>query len=286
VPSGGLLLIVVLGVAAIALVAWLLARSTRQGYALCLVSIAVYAFLYVPLVIVIVFSFNDSKLNAEWVGFTLSWYKTLFADQDMLRAAGNSVLIAVVASICATILGTMAGIAMHRYRTRVLPFMVLTPVAMPEILLGVSLLIFFIQVVGTELNLLTVIIAHVTFCIGFVAIIVRARLAGMDESIFEAARDLGASPWQTFRLITLPLIMPGVVAGALMAFTLSIDDFVITFFTAGVGVSTLPLQIYSMIKIAVTPEVNAISTLLMALTLVMIVVAGKLAPDALRGKAD
>jgi len=286
VPSGGLLLIVVLGVAAIALVAWLLARSTRQGYALCLVSIAVYAFLYVPLVIVIVFSFNDSKLNAEWVGFTLSWYKTLFADQDMLRAAGNSVLIAVVASICATILGTMAGIAMHRYRTRVLPFMVLTPVAMPEILLGVSLLIFFIQVIGTELNLLTVIIAHVTFCIGFVAIIVRARLAGMDESIFEAARDLGASPWQTFRLITLPLIMPGVVAGALMAFTLSIDDFVITFFTAGVGVSTLPLQIYSMIKIAVTPEVNAISTLLMALTLVMIVVAGKLAPDALRGKAD
>ena len=125
-----------------------------------------------------------------------------------------------------------------------------------------------------------------TFCIGFVAIIVRARLAGMDESIFEAARDLGASPWSTFRLITLPLIMPGVIAGALMAFTLSIDDFVITFFTAGVGVSTLPLQIYSMIKIAVTPEVNAISTLLMALTLVMIVVAGRLAPDALRGKAD
>jgi len=286
VPSAGLLAIVALGAIAIALGAWLLSRSTRQGYALCLVSIAVYAFLYVPLAIVVLFSFNDSKLNAEWVGFTVAWYKTLFADQDMLRAAGNSLLIALVASLCATILGTMAGIAMHRYRTRVLPFMVLTPVAMPEILLGVSLLIFFIQVVGTELNLLTVIIAHVTFCIGFVAIIVRARLAGMDESIFEAARDLGASPWNTFRLVTLPLIMPGVVAGALMAFTLSIDDFVITFFTAGVGVSTLPLQIYSMIKIAVTPEVNAISTLLMALTLVMIVVAGKLAPDALRGKAD
>jgi len=286
VPSSGLLSIIALGMVAIALAAWLLSRATRQGYAVCLVSIAVYAFLYVPLAIVVLFSFNDSKLNAEWVGFTLSWYKTLFADQDMLRAAGNSVLIAVVASLCATVLGTMAGIAMHRYRTRVLPFMVLTPVAMPEILLGVSLLIFFIQVVGTELNLLTVIIAHITFCIGFVAIIVRARLAGMDESIFEAARDLGASPWQTFRLVTLPLIMPGVIAGALMAFTLSIDDFVITFFTAGVGVSTLPLQIYSMIKIAVTPEVNAISTLLMALTLVMIVVAGRLAPDALRGKAD
>ena len=285
-PSGGLLLILVLGAIAIALGAWLLSRATRQGYAISLVSSAVYAFLYVPLAIVVLFSFNDSKLNAEWVGFTLSWYKTLFADQDMLRAAGNSLLIAVVASLVATVLGTMAGIAMHRYRTRLLPFMVLTPVAMPEILLGVSLLIFFIQVVGTELNLLTVIIAHITFCIGFVAIVVRARLAGMDESIFEAARDLGASPWQTFRLVTLPLIMPGVIAGALMAFTLSIDDFVITFFTAGVGVSTLPLQIYSMIKIAVTPEVNAISTLLMVLTLFMIVVAGKLAPDALRGQAD
>ena len=203
----------------------------------------------------------------------------------MLHAAANSLLIAVVASALATVLGTMAGIAMHRFKSRLLPFMTLTPVAMPEILLGVSLLIFFISVFGEEsLSLLTVIIAHTTFCIGFVAIIVRARLAGMDESIFEAARDLGATPWQTFRLVTLPLIMPGVVAGALMAFTLSIDDFVITFFTAGAGVPTLPLTIYTMIKIAVTPEVNAVSTLLMLLTLTMIVLAGKIAPDVLRGK--
>ena len=166
-----------------------------------------------------------------------------------------------------------------------------TPVAMPEILLGVSLLIFFLNAlrpalasVGIEfdLGLLTVVVAHVTFCIGFVAIIVRARLAGMDESIFEAARDLGATPWRTFRLITLPLIMPGVIAGALMSFTLSIDDFVITFFTSGVGTKTLPLEIYTMIKVAVTPEVNAVSTLLMLLTLAMIVVAGRIAPDALR----
>ena len=190
-----------------------------------------------------------------------------------------------MSSALATVLGTMAGIAMHRFRSRLLPFMTLTPVAMPEILLGVSLLIFFITVFGEEsLSLLTVIVAHTTFCIGFVAIIVRARLAGMDESIFEAARDLGATPWQTFRLVTLPLIMPGVIAGALMAFTLSIDDFVITFFTAGAGVPTLPLTIYTMIKIAVTPEVNAVSTLLMLLTLTMIVLAGKIAPDVLRGK--
>jgi len=203
----------------------------------------------------------------------------------MLHAAANSLLIALVSSALATVLGTMAGIAMHRFRSRLLPFMTLTPVAMPEILLGVSLLIFFITVFGEEsLSLLTVIIAHTTFCIGFVAIIVRARLAGMDESIFEAARDLGATPWQTFRLVTLPLIMPGVIAGALMAFTLSIDDFVITFFTAGAGVPTLPLTIYTMIKIAVTPEVNAVSTLLMLLTLTMIVLAGRIAPDTLRAK--
>jgi spermidine/putrescine transport system permease protein len=257
----------------------------RRSPLLWAASLAVYAFLYVPLVVVVVFSFNDSKLNAEWVGFTLDWYRKLAGNGEMLHAAGNSLLIALVSSALATVLGTMAGIAMHRFRSRVLPFMTLTPVAMPEILLGVSLLIFFISVFGEEsLSLLTVIIAHTTFCIGFVAIIVRSRLAGMDESIFEAARDLGATPWQTFRLVTLPLIMPGVIAGALMAFTLSIDDFVITFFTAGAGVPTLPLTIYTMIKIAVTPEVNAVSTLLMLLTLTMIVLAGKIALDVLRGK--
>ncbi len=258
----------------------------RKSWWLYGVSIAVYAFLYIPLAIVVIFSFNDSKLNAEWVGFTLNWYRTLAGDSEMLHAAFNSLSIAVTASLCATVLGTMAGIAMHRYRPRLLPFMVLTPVAMPEILLGVSLLIFFISIFGEEsLSLLTVVIAHITFCIGFVAIVVRARLAGMDNSIFEAARDLGATPWETFKKVTLPLIMPGVVASALMAFTLSIDDFVITFFTSGVGVKTLPLQIYSMIKIAVTPEVNAVSTLLLTLTLGMIAIAGKLAPDALRGES-
>jgi spermidine/putrescine transport system permease protein len=249
-------------------------------------AIAVYAFLYLPLSVVVAFSFNDSKLSAEWVGFTLDWYRKLFADDEMLAAAWNSLLIAVIASAVATVLGTMAGIAIHRYRMRVLLFMVLTPVAMPEILLGVSLLIFFISVFGADaLSLATVVIAHITFCIGFVAIIVRARLADMDEAIFEAARDLGATPWQTFRLVTLPLIMPAVIAGALMAFTLSIDDFVITFFTAGVGVKTMPITIYTMIKTAVTPEVNAVSTLLMVLTLGLIVLASRLAPDALKARA-
>jgi spermidine/putrescine transport system permease protein len=245
----------------------------------------VYAFLYIPLIVVVIFSFNNSKLNAEWVGFTFDWYRVLFNNEGMLIAARNSLFIAAMATLLATVLGTMAGIAIHRFRLRFLPFMTITPLAMPEILLGVSLLIFFISAFGENaLSLLTVIIAHTTFCIGFVAIIVRARLTGMDESVFEAARDLGATPWQSFRLITLPLIKPAMIAGALISFTLSIDDFVITFFTAGAGVPTLPLTIYTMIKIAVTPEVNALSTLMMLLTLILIIVATKVAPDLFRSK--
>ncbi|RTL03132.1 MAG: ABC transporter permease subunit [Neisseriaceae bacterium] len=244
-------------------------------------AIAVYAFLYLPLAIVIIYSFNDSKLNAEWVGFTFKWYELLFNDGPMLQAAWNSLVIATATSFFATIFGTLAGLAMHKYKLRLLPVLVLTPLALPEILMGVSLLIFFV-LLNMTLGMVSITLAHISFCIGFVAIVVRSRLAGMDESLVEAARDLGASPLDAFRLVTLPLIMPGVIAGALMAFTLSIDDFVITFFTAGAGASTLPLQIYSMIKIAVTPEVNAISTLLMLLTLALIVAASKLAPGAFR----
>ena len=279
--------------AAAAALGWRGTRRSLPAFWLWFASLLAYAFLYIPLAIVVIFSFNDSKLNAEWVGFTLDWYRRLAADESMLGAAFNSLSIALVASGAATVLGTMAGIAMHRFRSKLLPFLVFTPVAMPEILLGVSLLIFFLNVaqpglaaVGVEfdLGLGTVVLAHITFSIGFVAIIVRARLAGLDDSIFEAARDLGATPWQTFRMVTWPLILPGVVAGGLMAFTLSIDDFVITFFTAGVGTKTLPLEIYTMIKVAVTPEVNAVSALLMLLTLAMIVIAGRVAPDALRAK--
>jgi spermidine/putrescine transport system permease protein len=253
----------------------------RRPLGLWLVALFVYAFLYVPLIIVVVYSFNDSQLNAEWVGFTLDWYRKLFHDDEMLRAAGNSLMIALVASAVSTLLGTMAGFAMHRYKLKLLPLLVLTPIAIPEILVGVSLLIFFVML-NITLGLVSITLAHIAFCIGFVAIVVRSRLSGMDESLTEAARDCGATPMQAFRLVTLPLIMPGVVAGALMAFTLSIDDFVITFFTAGANASTLPLQIYSMIKIAVTPEVNAVSTLLMGLTLLLIIIASKLAPNALR----
>ncbi len=246
-------------------------------------AVAGYVFLYAPLAIVVAYSFNDSTMNAQWVGFTLDWYRKLFRNQDMLVAARNSLVIGLTASAVATALGTMAGYAMYRWRLRLLPLLVLAPIAIPEILMGVSLLLFFVMI-NLTLGMLSITLAHVAFCIGFVAIVVRARLAGLDESLVEAARDLGATPWQAFRLVTLPLIMPGVVAGALMAFTLSIDDFVITFFTAGPDSRTLPLAIYTMVKITVTPEVNAVSTLLMLLTLVLILVASRLSPGAMRGR--
>jgi spermidine/putrescine transport system permease protein len=255
----------------------------RRSPWLWLAGFLAYAFLYAPLVIVVAYSFNDSRLNAEWVGFTLSWYEKLFGNEKMLKAAWNSLVIGLTASAVSTVLGTMAGYAMYRYRMRMLPVLVLAPIAIPEILMGVSLLIFFVML-NITLGMVSIVLSHIAFCVGFVAIVVRSRLAGMDESLTEAARDLGATPWQAFRLVTLPLIMPGVVAGALMAFTLSIDDFVITFFTAGVGSSTLPLQIYTMVKIAVTPEVNAVSTLLMLLTLALILIASKLSPGALRSQ--
>ncbi|HXZ47682.1 MAG TPA: ABC transporter permease subunit [Usitatibacter sp.] len=256
--------------------------SARAGPALWAAALAAYGFLYLPLAVVVIFSFNDSALNAGWVGFTTSWYAKLLRDGDMLRAAGNSLAIATASAAISTVLGAMAGIAMQRWRMPWLPALVMTPVAMPEILLGVSLLLFFRQVLDLTLGFFSILAAHVTFSIGFVALIVRVRVAGLDPALLEAARDLGATPWKAFGRVMLPLIAPALVAGLLLAFTLSIDDFVITFFVAGVGVKTLPLQIYSMIKVAVTPEVNAVSTLLMALNLGVVLAALRAAPDLLR----
>ena len=242
----------------------------RRPYLLWSATALVYLFLYVPLVIVVLYSFNDSRLNAEWVGFTLDWYRKLFGNRDMLQAAANSLVIALVSASVATLLGTLAGVALHRFKLRVLPLLVLTPIAIPELLMGVSLVIFFIGL-NMSLGMLSVTLAHITFSVGFVALVVQARMSGMDESLTEAARDLGATPWQSFRLVTLPLIMPGIVAGALMAFTLSIDDFVISYFTSGTT-QTLPIYIYSMTRRRISPEINALSTVLFAAVLVLLVI--------------
>lgn len=238
----------------------------------------VYLFLYIPLIILIVYSFNDSRVNVGWVGFTLKWYKALMHDRQLIDAAINSVIIASIASTVSVILGTFAGVALHKYKVPLLSTLVMIPVAAPELLVGVSLLLFFL-LINFTLGMASIILAHIAFCLSFVTIAVKTRMHGMDDSLVDAARDLGASPTKAFFLVLIPTILPGVIAGWLMAFTLSLDDFVITFFTAGVGSSTLPLAIYSMLKMGVTPEVNAASTVIILCTLILTSVATKLSPQ-------
>lgn len=238
----------------------------------------VYLFLYAPIAVLVVFSFNTARQTAMWDGFTLDWYRKLLGNDVLLRSVRNSLLVAGITTAVATVLGTLAALALGRYDfrgrrgTRALLYL---PVIMPEVVLGAALLTFF-GAVELRLSLWTVVIAHVVFSVSYVAIVVRARLSGLDPSLEEAARDLGAGPFETFRRVTLPLILPGIVASALLVFTLSIDDYVVTSFVAGVGSTTLPLHIYSMLKVGVTPEVNAVSTLLLAVTIVLIVLAHRL----------
>ncbi|AUR51937.1 ABC transporter permease [Aquella oligotrophica] len=252
--------------------------SNKISKSLRVTGTLVYLFLYLPLIVLIVYSFNDSRVNVGWVGFTLKWYKVLFADKQLINAAINSLIIALIASTVSVILGTLAGVALHKYKVPLLSTLVMIPVAAPELLVGVSLLLFFI-LINFTLGMASITLAHIAFCVSFVTIAVKTRMHGMDNSLLDAARDLGASPVKSFFLILIPTILPGVIAGWLMAFTLSIDDFVITFFTAGVGSSTLPLAIYSMLKMGVTPEVNAASTIIILVTLVLTSVATKLSPQ-------
>jgi spermidine/putrescine transport system permease protein len=237
-----------------------------------------FLFLYIPLIVLILYSFNDSRINVGWVGFTLKWYKVLFADKQIVDAAINSLLIAITASGISVVLGTLAGVALHKYKVPLLSSLVMVPVAAPELLVGVSLLLFFL-LINFTLGYASIILAHTAFSISFVTIAVKSRMFGMDDSIIDAARDLGASPLKAFYLVLIPNILPGIIAGGLMAFTLSVDDFVITFFTAGVGSSTLPLAIYAMLKMGVTPEVNAASTIIILFTLCLASIATKLSPQ-------
>jgi spermidine/putrescine transport system permease protein len=222
-----------------------------------------FAYLYLPIVILIIFSFNTQKLNIRWEGFTLNWYNVLFHDSNVLQATKNTLIVAVVSTFFATIIGTMAALALQRYRFpgyTLAESTLYIPVIIPEVVMGIALLILFV-LLKFKLGLLTITLAHIAFNIPFVALVVRARLHGFDRSIEEAAMDLGANELVTFWRVTLPTILPGVLSGALLAFTLSLDDYVITYFTAGPGSTTLPLRIFSMVRFAVTPEVNALSAL-------------------------
>ncbi len=238
----------------------------------------VYLFLYAPIGILVLFSFNRTSQTAVWQGFTLDWYRSLLHNDLILASVRNSLIVGLATTAVATVLGTLVALALGRYEFRgqgLTKNLLYLPIIIPEIVIGAALVTFF-GVAGLRLSLTTVVIAHVVFSISYVAIVVRARLSGFDRSLEEAALDLGARPLQTFIRVTLPLILPGIVSGALLVFTVSIDDYVITSFVAGVGATTLPLQIYSMLKVGVTPEVNAVSTLLLAVTVVLIVAAQRL----------
>ncbi|MEN9214115.1 MAG: ABC transporter permease [Gloeomargarita sp. DG02_3_bins_56] len=259
---------------------------------------AVLGFIYLPIVILVVYSFNNSRFTGVWQGFTWNWYRLLltgsggtfpetvgFGRYGLLAALGNSLVVAAVTTVVATGLGTALALGLERVRWpgRVaVEALVLLPLVIPEIAQGVSLLVFFTGVFRLwqqwgggqlTLGLPTVTIGHITFAISFVTLVVRARLAALDPRWEEAAMDLGANPWQTLWRITLPWLTPAVVSGALLVFTLSLDDFVVTFFTAGIGATTLPVFVYGMIKFSVTPAINAISTLMLLASTLLVVLA-------------
>jgi putrescine transport system permease protein len=242
-----------------------------------------YAFLYIPIASLIVYSFNDSRLVTVWGGFSTRWYAALLENDQLLTAAGRSLQIAAANATAALALGTLAAVALarfRRFRGRTL-FVVLAgaPLVMPDVMLGLASLLLFVameQALGWPAGrgMTTITLAHITFSLAYVAVIVQSRLVRMDASLEEAALDLGARPWKVFFVITLPLIAPALVAGWLLAFTLSLDDLVIASFTSGPGSSTLPMVVYSSVRLGVTPEINALATIIVALVTIGVLAAG------------
>jgi spermidine/putrescine transport system permease protein len=245
----------------------------------------VTVFLYAPLITLMIFSFNDSRRNIVWRGFTLDYYEKAFNNASLIEAFTNSLVIAAFATVISVILGTMAAIALWRFRfpgKTAFAATMAVPIVVPEICMGVGMLVFFARILPWPhdlpwpFNLGAIIIAHVSFCFPFVAVVVRARLGSFNRELEEAAKDLGASEWRMLRDVLIPHLKPSLIAGALLAFTLSLDDFVITFFTSGPDTITFPVKIYSMVRFSVTPEVNAASTILIVLTVLLTFFALKL----------
>ena len=250
--------------------------SAGRNRPLSAFAILVYGFLFAPIVVLIIFSFNNARRVFIWRGFTTEWYGKLFANDDLLEAVFVTFRVAAVAVVVSTIIGAALGLGLARLRGRSrapAEMLLLLPMVTPEIVMGLSLLLFFRQLIDSDGSFGQLSIAHVTFCISYVAITVRARAAGMDPQLEEAARDLGDSALGALRHVTLPLIMPAVIAGALLAFALSFDDYVVTVFNSGIGTTTLPLYIYSAIKFGVSPEINAISTIIVAITAIVLFLA-------------
>jgi spermidine/putrescine transport system permease protein len=238
-------------------------------------------FFYLPIFVLVLYSFNSSRFGGSWTGWSLHWYRQLYREREIWQALTNSLVIAFSATAVSVVLGTTAAIALHRFSSRLQKFhytLIYTPLVVPEILMGISLLLFF-AALNLELGLFTIFLAHVTFCISYVTMVVLGRLQDFDYTIVEAAQDLGAGWWATLWRVLLPLLMPGIVAGGLLAFTLSIDDFVITFFVAGPGSTTLPIRIYSMIKHGTPPLINALSSILLLITFLAVFFSQKLTKE-------
>jgi spermidine/putrescine transport system permease protein len=246
-------------------------------------AVLVFAFLFLPIVVLVVFSFNHAKSGTEFTGFSTKWYHDLIHNAEVLKAFRNTLKVAITATFFATIIGTLAAFALTRFQFKGrsgYSTLVFVSLVMPEVVMGISLLAFFIKFAHMRLGLMTVILAHITFCIAFVIVVVKARLAAFDNKLVEAAADLGATPVQTFLRVVLPLAAPGIAAGAMLAFTISLDDVVITFFTSGPGSTTLPLYIFGQLKFGVSPSINALSSFVLFFSLVLLGIGGLFAARA------
>ncbi len=243
-----------------------------------------FAFLYIPMVILIIYSFNESKLVTVWAGFSTKWYGELMQNQAFLDAAWVTLRVAVFSSTIATVLGTMAAYVMVRggrfFGRTLFSGMIYAPLVMPEVITGLSLLLLFIGI-GLDRGILTIVLAHTTFSMCYVSVVVSSRLVTFDQSLEEAALDLGCSPAQAFRLVTLPIIAPAVISGWLLAFTLSLDDLVIASFTSGPSATTLPIKIFSAVRLGVSPEINALSTIMIAVVTVGVITASLVSKRAM-----
>ena len=243
-------------------------------------SLLVFAFLYIPIALLVVFSFNSSKLNIRWEGLSTKWYEALLTNKVLITAFENSLIVALITTLLSTVLGTLGAWMLHRYRfpfQRALALLIFIPMVMPEVLMGVSLLVLFVQFLNLPLGFATLVISHTTFCFPFVLVGVQARLQGLDPFLEEAAMDLGATPLKAFWKVIVPYLMPAIVAGALMSFTLSLDEYIVSVFTTGAQSQTLPLKVYGMAKVGLNPQLNALSAIFIAATVLVAIVSHTLA---------
>lgn len=247
----------------------------------------VFAFLYLPISVLVALSFNEGGLPTAWTGFSTKWYGALLANDDILQAAGNTLVVALLSTLLSTVLGTLLalGVEIRRRNGKWLETVIFAPMIIPDIVLAIALLSFF-SLLGVRMGLHTIVVSHVVFNLAFVCAVVRARLKSFDWSIVEASADLGATTFTTLRRVMLPVLMPAIMAGALLAFTLSVDEFIIAFFTAGAGRSsiTLPMQIFAMIRFGVTPEINALATVVMGVSVIALALSQRLNRGGLPGQ--